>query len=147
MASATVRVSQETLQVLRELAEQLGESMPKILAFAGSLRADSFNKTLVNIAAKGARQAGAGVTVISLSDYPMPVLNQDDEAANGKPEAAKQLKALMIEHDGFLIACPEYNSSISSALKKYGVIGENQRVLSRNVFKTVSVCVKIGGNC
>ena len=91
--------------------------MPRILAFAGSLRADSFNKTLLNIAAEGARQAGADVRVIDLVDYPMPVLNQDDEAANGKPEAAKELKALMIEHDGFLIACPEYNSSITGALK------------------------------
>ena len=32
---------------------------PKILAFAGSARADSFNKKLVNIAAQGARDAGA----------------------------------------------------------------------------------------
>ncbi len=94
-----------------------GQFMLKILAFAGSLRKDSYNKTLVNIAAEGARQAGADVTVVSLSDYPMPVLNQDDEAVNGKPEAAKKLKALMIEHDGFLIACPEYNSSITAALK------------------------------
>ena len=91
--------------------------MPKILAFAGSLRAESFNKTLVNIAAEGARRARADVTVIDLSDYPMPVLNQDDETVNGKPEAAQLLKALMIDHDGFLIACPEYNSSITAALK------------------------------
>ena len=31
---------------------------PKLLAFAGSLRKDSFNKKLVHIAASGARQAG-----------------------------------------------------------------------------------------
>ena len=91
--------------------------MPKILAFAGSLRAESFNKTLVNIAAEGARRARADVTVIDLSDYPMPVLNQDDEAENGKPETAQRLKTMMIEHDGFLIACPEYNSSITAVLK------------------------------
>ena len=34
MASTTVRINPETLQVLRELAEQLGEPMPKILARA-----------------------------------------------------------------------------------------------------------------
>ena len=34
MPSATVRVSRETLQVLRELAQQLDEPMPKILAVA-----------------------------------------------------------------------------------------------------------------
>ena len=34
MASATVRINQETLRVLHDLAEQLDESMPKILARA-----------------------------------------------------------------------------------------------------------------
>ncbi len=32
--------------------------MKKILAFSGSLRADSFNQKLVKIAAEGAREAG-----------------------------------------------------------------------------------------
>ena len=91
--------------------------MPKILAFAGSTRKDSFNKKLVAIAAEGARAAGADVTVIDLRDYPMPVFDQDDEAAIGKSEGAKALKQLMIDHDGFLIACPEYNSSITAVLK------------------------------
>ncbi|MFB5647419.1 MAG: hypothetical protein ACE5RO_04690 [Candidatus Nitrosomaritimum yanchengensis] len=35
---------------------------PKILAFAGSTRIDSFNKKLVNIAANGARDAGGQCT-------------------------------------------------------------------------------------
>ncbi len=91
--------------------------MAKILAFAGSTRAESFNKKLVAIAAEGARAAGAKVTVIDLRDFPMPIFDQDDEAANGKPEFARSLKALMTEHDGFLIACPEYNSSITAVLK------------------------------
>ena len=34
MPSTTVRISHETLQVLRELAQQLGEPMPKILTRA-----------------------------------------------------------------------------------------------------------------
>lgn len=39
-------------------------SVPRILAFAGSLRKDSYNKKLVAIAAEGARNAGADVTAI-----------------------------------------------------------------------------------
>ncbi len=89
----------------------------KILAFAGSARAQSFNKMLVNVAAKGAVEAGAEVTVIDLKDYPMPLLDQDLETNEGMPENAKKVKQLMIEHDGFLIACPEYNSSITPLLK------------------------------
>ncbi len=91
--------------------------MKKILAFSGSLRAGSFNQKLVKIAAEGAREAGAEVTLISLADFPMPLFDQDLEDAEGKPEAAKRLKALFLEHDGLLIASPEYNSMITAALK------------------------------
>jgi len=92
-------------------------SQPKILAFAGSTRQGSFNKQLVRIAAKGAEKAGAQVTVIDLRDYPLPLFDEDDEAASGMPEQGKALKRLMIEHDGVLISAPEYNSSITAVLK------------------------------
>lgn len=90
---------------------------PKILAFAGSLRKDSLNKKLIKIAIKGAQEAGAEVTLIDLKDYPLPVYDQDIEDSQGLPENAKKLKELMLQHDGFLIAAPEYNSSISGCLK------------------------------
>lgn len=91
--------------------------MKKILAFSGSLRAGSFNQKLVKIAAEGAREGGAEVTVISLSDFPMPLFDEDLEAKSGKPEKAKELKKLFNEHDALLIASPEYNSMITGALK------------------------------
>ncbi len=91
--------------------------MPKILAFAGSSRRDSFNKKLLRIAAEGARDAGAAVEVIDLLDFPMPIFNQDLESAEGMPEKAREFKKMMVEHDGFLIASPEYNSSFSPLLK------------------------------
>jgi len=90
---------------------------PKILAFAGSTRKESFNKKLVKIAADAARAAGAEVTYLDLKDIPMPLYDGDLEAEQGLPENAKKLKALMIAHDGFLISAPEYNSSISGVLK------------------------------
>lgn len=90
---------------------------PRILAFAGSLRAASFNKRLLHIAVDGLREAGAEVTVLDLTELPLPVLNQDDELAHGLPENAKKLKALMVSHHGFLISAPEYNSSVSGVLK------------------------------
>ncbi len=92
-------------------------SAPRILAFAGSLRKDSYNKKLVAIAVEGARNAGAEVTLIDLADYPLPVFDQDLEAADGLPDNAVRLKADLKNHQGFLIACPEYNSSITAALK------------------------------
>jgi len=90
---------------------------PRILALGGSTRKDSYNKKLVHIAAKGARSTGAEVTLIDLRDLALPLFDQDLEAAEGPPPGATKLKRLMIEHDGFLISSPEYNSSITGVLK------------------------------
>ena len=90
---------------------------PKILAFAGSLRKDSYNKKLVKIAVKGAEEAGAKVTYIDLKDYPLPVYDQEIEDSTGIPENALKLKKLFLDHHGFLISCPEYNSSMPAAFK------------------------------
>ncbi|HYF15079.1 MAG TPA: NAD(P)H-dependent oxidoreductase [Phycisphaerales bacterium] len=89
----------------------------KILAFAGSLRRDSYNKKLVKVAARGAERAGATVTYIDLRDYDLPMFDEDYEAEKGLPEAGKRLKDLFREHHGLLVASPEYNSSISGVLK------------------------------
>lgn len=91
--------------------------MVKILAFSGSARKESYNQTLVKIAAHGAEQAAAEVNVVNLADFPMPLFNQDLEAEQGMPEPARAFKELMIRHDGFLIASPEYNSAFSPLLK------------------------------
>ena len=90
---------------------------PKILAFAGSARTDSFNKKVVNTAAQGARDAGAEVTVVDLRDFSMPLYDGDLEAREGLPEVVVRFKALMMAHQGLLIAAPEYNSSITPLLK------------------------------
>jgi len=89
---------------------------PKILAFAGSLRKASYNKKLAQVAAECARGAGAQVTYLDLRDLPLPIFDGDVEE-QGFPENATKLKELMKAHDGFLMACPEYNSSITAVLK------------------------------
>src|SRR3954452_12175189 len=94
-----------------------GTMTPRILAFAGSLRRESYNKKLVHLAARAAREAGAEVTLIDLKDFPLPLFDQDLEAEQGMPENGAKLKRLFIEHDGLLVASPEYNSSITAALK------------------------------
>ncbi|MEM6513880.1 MAG: NAD(P)H-dependent oxidoreductase [Pseudomonadota bacterium] len=91
--------------------------MSRILAFSGSARKDSFNQQLVTAAARHAEAAGADVTLISLRDYPMPLYHQDEEAEHGQPDSVAALKTLFTEHDGLLIASPEYNGSITALLK------------------------------
>lgn len=93
------------------------ETQPKILAFAGSTRTDSWNKKLIRIAVRGAQAAGAEVTLIDLRDFPMPLYDGDLEAKEGIPQPGKRLKQAMKDHQGFLISSPEYNSSISGVLK------------------------------
>jgi NAD(P)H-dependent FMN reductase len=90
---------------------------PKILAFAGSTRTESFNKKLVKVAVAGAQSAGADVKFIDLRDVSMPLYDGDLEAEQGLPPGARQFKDLLLAHDGLLIASPEYNSSISGVLK------------------------------
>ncbi|MEH2048600.1 NADPH-dependent FMN reductase [Nostoc sp.] len=92
-------------------------STPKILAFAGSTRIDSYNKKLVKIAAAGAKAAGAEVTYIDLRDLPLPLFDEDLEAEQGLPANARTFKDLLISHQGLLIASPEYNSSLTAVLK------------------------------
>ena len=89
----------------------------KILAFAGSARQDSFNKKLVKIAVEGVKAVGADVTYLDFRDLPLPLYDADLEEAEGLPENALKLKDLMKAHQGFLIASPEYNGSITPLLK------------------------------
>ena len=63
-----------------------------------------------HFAAKGARDAGAEVTLIDLKDFPLPLFGQDLKAEQGMPENGKTLKELFIDHDGLLIASPEHNT-------------------------------------
>lgn len=93
------------------------ETPPRILAFAGSTRSDSFNKKLVQVAAGVAREIGAEVTVADLRDYPMPLYDGDLEEREGMPAGASAFKKLLCANDGILVATPEYNSSISGVLK------------------------------
>jgi chromate reductase, NAD(P)H dehydrogenase (quinone) len=88
-----------------------------LLAFAASTRRESFNRRLLAEVAAGARDAGAEVQVIELADYPLPLFDQDLEAEQGLPENVVRLKQLMAGAAGFLIACPEYNGSMTPLFK------------------------------
>lgn len=90
---------------------------PRILAFAGTTRREAYNKKLIAVAAQAARDAGGEVTLIDLVDFPMPLYDGDLEAEHGIPEHGRRLKALMKEHQAFLISTGEYNSSVTGVLK------------------------------
>lgn len=95
----------------------MADTLPRILAFAGSARSDSWNKKLVRIAASAAERAGAEVTLLDLADYVLPLYDGDLEAEQGLPEKVIELKEIFVAHQGLMIASPEYNSSVTPLLK------------------------------
>jgi len=90
----------------------------KIVAFAGSLRKESLNHVLATAVANAAQLAdsGAEIEVIQLSDFDIPLFNEDLEKI-GPIDGVERLKAKIRDADGLIVASPEYNGSISGVLK------------------------------
>ena len=86
----------------------------KILGISGSLRKGSFNTAALKICAD-LMPAGMKMTSYARLDD-LPLFNQDVFDA-GLPESAKRFRAEVAAADGLLIASPEYNFSLSAALK------------------------------
>lgn len=90
---------------------------PQIIALSGSIRKESVNKKLLELFCSDLEKHGADVHRVDLAQYPMPLYNGDDEEGKGIPKEALKLFELFVKCDGFLIASPEYNSSITPLLK------------------------------
>jgi chromate reductase, NAD(P)H dehydrogenase (quinone) len=85
----------------------------KVLGISGSLRRASFNTAALKACAE-LMPAGMTMTYARIDDIPM--FNQDIFDA-GIPESAKRFRAEVTAADGVLIASPEYNFSVTPALK------------------------------
>src|SRR5690625_6980762 len=84
-----------------------------ILAFAGSLRKDSYNKALLRAAKKLAPKE-MKIEFFDLEGIPF---FSEDVEAEGDPDYVTQFKEAIRKADGLLIATPEYNYGMSSATK------------------------------
>ena len=89
----------------------------RLLAIAGSMRKESFNRKLLAVAVRAAEDSGAAVDVVEPRDLELPLYDGDLEAEHGVPESVQRLKARIAGADGLLIASPEYNHSIPGAFK------------------------------
>jgi len=90
---------------------------PAVLVLAGSTREASFNRKLARLAAAAVERAGGKATLLELREFPLPLMDEDLEAREGLPANAVRLKEAFLAHRGLLLACPEYNSSITPLLK------------------------------
>jgi chromate reductase len=84
----------------------------KLVAFCGSLRKASFNRMALNAFIE---RVPAGVTVQTIEiDWP---LYDADIQAKGFPDKVQAAQKAMLEADGIVFACPEYNYGPSGVLK------------------------------
>jgi chromate reductase, NAD(P)H dehydrogenase (quinone) len=85
----------------------------KILGISGSLRKGSYNTALLKACAD-LMPPEMKMNIARIDD--LPLFNQDVFDA-GLPEPAKRFRNEVTAADGLLIASPEYNFSLSAALK------------------------------
>jgi chromate reductase, NAD(P)H dehydrogenase (quinone) len=84
-----------------------------VLGLAGSLRAGSHNRALLEAAGEVA-PPGLRLTVHDLGD--LPLYNGDLDTDDLRPEPVARLKAAVAEADALLIATPEYNHGVPGVL-------------------------------
>ncbi|MBI3671579.1 NAD(P)H-dependent oxidoreductase [Candidatus Azambacteria bacterium] len=88
----------------------------KAIGISGSLRSASKNTVVLKNAIKMASAAGVEVELLNLRDLNVPIYDGDLEN-EGMPDGVKILREKILEADLLLIASPEYNGSVSGALK------------------------------
>ncbi|MDA9309902.1 NAD(P)H-dependent oxidoreductase [Ulvibacter sp.] len=89
--------------------------MKKIIAFAGSNSSTSINHALVSHLASTIENCD--VTVLKLTDYPLPMYGQEIEAKEGFPDTLVSLLNMIKQADGVLISVNEHNGTISAFFK------------------------------
>lgn len=85
----------------------------KIVALCGSLRANSFNRMLMQLAQEVAPRT---MSVVEADWSAVPPFNADALAV-GFPDVVEDLRAQIAAADGVLIVSPEYNFSVPGMFK------------------------------
>ncbi len=89
----------------------------RMLVLAASLRKDSLNRKLAELAAGVVRAQGADVDLASMHDFDVPLYDGDGEGENGIPAGAAAFRQRLSAADGFILASPEYNGSMPGIIK------------------------------
>jgi chromate reductase, NAD(P)H dehydrogenase (quinone) len=89
----------------------------KLLAFAASLKRESLNRKLLQLAVELARGSGTVVDLAEFHEFEMPLYNADVQSSAGFPEGTSEMGRRIQAADGLMIASPEYNYSVPGTLK------------------------------
>lgn len=88
-----------------------------VLVFGASLRRGSLNTRLATLAARTAEASGASVELVDFREFDTPLYDTDVEKADGIPAGAVRFRDRLTLAQGFVVAAPEYNASMSGVLK------------------------------
>jgi chromate reductase, NAD(P)H dehydrogenase (quinone) len=110
----------------------------RILAVSGSLRADSFNTSLVRAASEAAPE-GVEVELFDPAGLAaLPLYDQDLDSGD-VPQSVERLRTAWASADAILFATPEYNGSIPGGLKNAVDWASRPRQEAALMNKTVAV--------
>jgi len=89
----------------------------RYLVFSASLRADSLNTKLAQLAAVTIEANGGEVELASMREFDSPSYDADVQRDQGFPAGAEMFHLRLQACDAFVVSSPEYNSSLPGALK------------------------------
>lgn len=121
----------------------------EFLMFAASLRKDSCNKKLINVAAQIIEGQKLKIDLADFAEFQAPIYNADDEVSTGIPDGITHFVSRLQRTTALIISSPEYNFSTPGTLKN--LIDWVSRVPS-NPFKNQPILLMsaspslVGGN-
>jgi chromate reductase, NAD(P)H dehydrogenase (quinone) len=96
--------------------DRLRESV-RFLVFSASLRSESLNTRLANLAAVTIEANGGEVDRATMRDFDVPSYDADVQDGEGFPAGAEEFRRRLEDSDAFVISAPEYNASMPGLLK------------------------------
>jgi chromate reductase len=89
----------------------------RFLVFSASMREHSFNTRLASLAARNIAAHGGTVDAATMTEFDGPSYDHEAEKKSGLPAGPAELCRRVEANDALVIASPEYNASMSGALK------------------------------
>lgn len=94
-----------------------GKAVINVVAICGSLRKGSYNRGLLRAAMELCSESIQGLKIEYIEIAPLPMINTDLEVDGTYPPVVEAFRQKIREADAVLFGCPEYNYSVTPALK------------------------------
>ena len=96
---------------------QVPREPSRFLVMSASRREGSLNGKIAALASASIQANGGSTELVSIRDFDSPSFDADTESADGLPAGAERFRERLEANDAFVIASPEYNSSMPGVLK------------------------------